>query len=90
MNVEAVSASTAAAGVTINLSQQSEGFAITGSAQADNITGGAGNDTIVGGAGIDTVNYATTLAASNVSYNAGPGTWSVSAWCGGHRQPERG
>src|SRR5262249_31952560 len=47
--VEAISAATAAAGVTITLSGQSEAFAITGSAQADTITGGTGADTISAG-----------------------------------------
>ena len=46
INVEAVSAATAAAGVTINLSAQSEGFSITGSGFADIITGGNDADTI--------------------------------------------
>ena len=40
--VEAISAASAAAGVTITLSGQTEAFAITGSAQADTITGGDG------------------------------------------------
>ncbi|MBR1251464.1 VCBS domain-containing protein [Bradyrhizobium sp. AUGA SZCCT0169] len=53
VNVEAVTASAAA---TINLSNQTEGFTITGSAGADNITGGSGNDTIAGGAGVDAIN----------------------------------
>jgi Ca2+-binding RTX toxin-like protein len=54
--VEAISASGAAAGVTITLSGQTEAFALTGSNQADTITGGSGADTIVGGAGADTLN----------------------------------
>ena len=56
VNVEAVSASTAAAGVTINLANQTEGFAITGSASADVLTGGAGADNISAGAGNDIIN----------------------------------
>ena len=42
--VEAISAATAAAGVTITLSGQSESFTITGSGQADTITGGCATD----------------------------------------------
>lgn len=54
--VEEISASGAAAGVTVTLSGQTEAFTVTGSAQADNITAGSGGDTIVGGAGADTIN----------------------------------
>jgi hypothetical protein len=54
--VEAISASTAGAGVTITLSGQSEAFSITGGGSADTITGGAGADTISGGAGADVIN----------------------------------
>ncbi|ANL30134.1 serralysin-like metalloprotease domain-containing protein (plasmid) [Rhizobium phaseoli] len=53
--VEAISAAAALAGVVINLSSQSEGFAITGSAGADTITGGSGADTFTGGSGTDTL-----------------------------------
>ena len=35
-------------GVTLNLSNQTEGFAITGSSGVDSITGGSGADTIIG------------------------------------------
>ena len=56
--VEAISAATAGAGVTITLSGQTEAFSITGSANADTITGGQGADTIVAGAGNDTINLA--------------------------------
>ncbi|WP_170303904.1 calcium-binding protein, partial [Reyranella soli] len=51
--VEAISAATAAAGVTINLSGQTEGFSITGSANTDTIVAGAGNDSIAAGGGND-------------------------------------
>jgi Ca2+-binding RTX toxin-like protein len=54
-SIEAVSAANAAQGVVINLSNQSEGFALTGSAFADVLTGGAGSDTIQAGAGDDTI-----------------------------------
>ncbi len=51
--LEFVDASTAAAGVTIDLSVQVEGFTITGSANNDVITGGAGDDVISSGVGAD-------------------------------------
>ncbi|GAA0029143.1 calcium-binding protein [Bradyrhizobium ottawaense] len=60
-NIENVNLTTA---VTLNLSNQTEGFTITGSSGADSITAGAGNDTILGaqndtllngGAGTDTL-----------------------------------
>ena len=54
-NVEAVSAVSANAGVTIDLHKQTEGFAITGSSFADSMIGGAGADVIVGGAGNDSI-----------------------------------
>jgi Ca2+-binding RTX toxin-like protein len=54
-SIEAVSAASAAQAVVINLSNQSEGFALTGSAFADVLTGGAGSDTIQAGAGDDTI-----------------------------------
>jgi T1SS-143 domain-containing protein len=41
------------AAATLNLANQSEGFAIFGSGGSDTITGGAGVDTITGGAGGD-------------------------------------
>ncbi len=55
LNVEAISAAGAGAGVTINLGSQTEGFTITGSTSGDTITGGAGADTIDGGAGNDII-----------------------------------
>ena len=55
-NVEVVSAANAAAGVTINLSKQSDGFSIVGSTYASSLTGSTGNDNIQGGNGNDTIN----------------------------------
>lgn len=55
LNLETISAKDAAAGVTIDLRSQTEGFIIEGSALDDTITGGAGADTITGGAGADTI-----------------------------------
>ena len=54
VNVEAVSAALAAAGVIIDLHLQSDGFPITGSSYADTITGSSGVDIINAGAGKDT------------------------------------
>ena len=56
-DVEAISASGAAAGVTINLSNQTEDFSITGSGLADAIVGGSGTDMLNGGAGNDIMTY---------------------------------
>ena len=50
VNIENVTLTAAA---TLNLSNQTEAFTITGSSGADTITGGAGADTITGGAGGD-------------------------------------
>ncbi|MDO9352209.1 MAG: calcium-binding protein, partial [Solirubrobacteraceae bacterium] len=69
VNVEAVSAAGVATGITIDLHNQSEGFAITGGSGADTITGGAGADTINAGTGIDTVAYTTTQASHTIAWN---------------------
>ena len=53
VNIENVTLT--ATGTTLNLSNQTEGFNITGSSGADTITGGSGNDTITGGVGADTM-----------------------------------
>uniref|UniRef100_UPI00313806A2 beta strand repeat-containing protein n=1 Tax=Polaromonas sp. YR568 TaxID=1855301 RepID=UPI00313806A2 len=53
--VEAISAATAAAGVTITLTNQTEAFTVTGSGSADTITGGTAADSISAGAGNDTI-----------------------------------
>ena len=52
VNLENITTSAAA---TINLSNQTEGFTITGSSGADTISGGSGADSITGGAGADTM-----------------------------------
>ena len=69
--VEAISAATAGAGVTITLSGQTEAFSITGSANADTITGGQGADTIAAGAGDDTINLANGHFVSGESIDGG-------------------
>ena len=68
--VETISAAGAAAGVTLSVSGQSEGFTLTGSSQSDTITGGTGADTINGGAGDDTILY----DASDISISGGSDT----------------
>jgi Ca2+-binding RTX toxin-like protein len=69
VNVQIVSAATAASGVVIDLSHQVDGFTIVGSNQsdtikgssgADAIKGGGGGDALTGGGGNDTFIYTTT------------------------------
>ena len=61
--------------MVVNFSNQSEGFTITGSAQADSIIGSAGDDTIIGSdndtllngaGGVDTLNESITITVRNV------------------------
>jgi Ca2+-binding RTX toxin-like protein len=80
VNVEAISASTAAAGVTINLASQTEGFTVTGSGSADSITGGSGNDTIIGGTGNDTLNGGT--GSDTFIYYVGDGNDAIAGGTG--------
>ncbi|MEZ5902635.1 MAG: PA14 domain-containing protein [Alphaproteobacteria bacterium] len=75
--LETISAATAAAGVTIFLSGQTEAFTITGSASADSITGGTGADTIDGGNGNDTINLANGQFAAGESLTGGGGTDNI-------------
>ncbi len=72
--VEAISAAGAATGVTINVSNQTEGFTITGSSGANSITGGSGNDTIIGaqsdtllsgGGGADTLQIGANFTSTS-------------------------
>jgi hypothetical protein len=53
IGVEVIDAGTASAGTTVNLSRQTESFAILGSAFADTIIG---NDVLKGDIGFDTLN----------------------------------
>ena len=66
--------------VTLDISNQTEGFIITGSSGADTITGGTGADTIVatvdnvrdvinGGAGSDTADYSAYTTGLTVTLN---------------------
>jgi T1SS-143 domain-containing protein len=70
-NIEKVSLTSA---VTLDLSNQTEAFTITGSSGADRITGGAGDDTIVGaqndallngGGGSDTLQIGANFTSSS-------------------------
>jgi VCBS repeat-containing protein len=65
---------TLTAAATLDLSNQTEGFTITGSSGADSITGGGGNDTIVGaqndtllsgGLGTDTLNVGANFTSTS-------------------------
>lgn len=74
--VEAISAASAGAGVTIALGGQTEGFAVAGSNFNDTLTGGSGADTMTGGAGADTLlggagNDVLTYGANDVSIGGG-------------------
>ena len=71
VNIENVTLTSA---VTLNLSNQTEGFTITGSAGADSITAGSGNDTIIGaqndtlldgGGGTDTLQIGANFTSSS-------------------------
>ena len=53
LGLEDINASTAAAGVIVDLNGQAESFMIIGSDHNDNFTGGSGDDTINAGAGDD-------------------------------------
>jgi hypothetical protein len=76
-NLETISASTAGAGVTINLSSQTEGFTITGGGSADTITGSTGADTIDAGGGGDIINLANGEFAAGESITGGAGIDSI-------------
>jgi Ca2+-binding RTX toxin-like protein len=56
LGVEIVTGSSAAQGIKIDLHQQGEGLAITGSGFGDTLVGGQGSDTLRGGNGDDTLN----------------------------------
>ena len=68
INVEAISAESAASGVVIDLGNQSDGFRITGSANSDTITASLGEDTFVytvSNSGDDTIDGFTEGAGAN-------------------------
>ena len=55
--VEIVTAVDAVAGLTVNLSAQTDGFTIIGGGEADTIVASQGADSITGGAGTDTLDF---------------------------------
>ena len=67
---------TVAAGLTLIVDQQSEGFNVTGNSGAETITTGSGNDTIAGLAGVDAINSGAGL--DTIVINAVVGTSSDS------------
>ncbi|KGB52625.1 Cadherin domain protein [Sphingopyxis sp. LC81] len=75
VNVETVSASGAATGVTINLGAQTETMTITGSASGDALTASTGNNSVVNaGGGADTVTInAAALTTRAWTVNLGSG-----------------
>ena len=73
-NVEAISAAGAAAGVKINLANQSEAFTLTGSGFADRLAGGTANDTLTGGGGADQFRFRSTTNGSDTVSDFADGT----------------
>ncbi|MFM5511200.1 VCBS domain-containing protein [Aeromonas rivipollensis] len=63
-----------ASGLTLDLSNQSEGFTISGSTGADNITGGTGGDRINGGSGDDTLTGGSGADQFRLQTNGGNDT----------------
>ena len=74
LNLENVSAASAAAGVTLVLSGQTEAFTLTGSANNDTFTGGSGADTVDMGNGNDTFNLFNGAFVAGESLTGGAGT----------------
>ncbi|MCC6597537.1 MAG: type I secretion C-terminal target domain-containing protein [Alphaproteobacteria bacterium] len=77
VGVEIISASTAGAGVTINLGLQTEAFTITGSAHDDIITGGSIADIIDAGAGNDIIYLFSGAFDPGESIDGGTGTDTI-------------
>ena len=75
--VEAISAASAIAGLTISLGGQTEAFKITGGSSNDTISGGKGADTIDGGAGDDTIKLANGHFAAGESITGGTGADTI-------------
>jgi len=67
-----------ATGTTLNLSNQTEAFTITGSSGADTITGGSGKDKLLGGGGNDSL----TGGGGDDILNGGAGTDTLSGGTG--------
>ncbi|MBI1326972.1 MAG: type I secretion C-terminal target domain-containing protein [Alphaproteobacteria bacterium] len=75
--LEIISFSTAAAGITVNLTGQTEDFTITGGGSGDTITAGSGSDTIDAGGGNDTINLANGHFGNGESITGGAGTDTI-------------
>jgi VCBS repeat-containing protein len=73
-SVEAISAAGATAGVKVNLANQSEAFAVTGSGFADTLVGGTTNDTLTGGAGADQFRFRSTTNGTDIVNDFTDGT----------------
>jgi hypothetical protein len=70
--VEFITAAGAAAGVKINVSNQTEAFTLTGSSNADILVGGAGSDTLTGGDGADQFRLRTNGGTDTITdFSAG-------------------
>lgn len=76
-NVQTISLASAGAGVTLTLSNQTEGFTITGSASADTITLGAGVNTLDAGGGNDTITLGNGAWTAGSSLTGSAGTDSL-------------
>ena len=75
VNIENVTLT--ATGLTLNLSNQTEGFTVNGSTGTDSITTGSGNDIVNSSGGSDTIN--TGAGSDIVNINAGTSTtsWTI-------------
>ncbi len=69
VGLERISFAGAARGIVLDLSAQSEEFALTGGIRGDKLTGGSGDDTITGGDGSDRL--AGEAGADTIAGNAG-------------------
>ncbi|MEZ5902633.1 MAG: type I secretion C-terminal target domain-containing protein [Alphaproteobacteria bacterium] len=84
--LETISANTAGASVTIDISNQSDGFTVVGSSSNDTLTGGTGLDTLNGGGGNDIIysnsvaNSLTTILSSIPQANHIGGGWIVQTY----------
>lgn len=75
--LEIISFSTAGAGVTLDLSLQTEGFTVTGGASADTITLGAGDDVIASGGGVDIIDAGEGTNTINIANGDFTGAESI-------------
>ena len=66
-----------ASNLTLNLSNQTEGFTINGSSGVDTITAGSGNDVVNSNGGSDTINTGAGADTVNVTGAATATSWTV-------------